>query len=32
MKTVLRQLKKPEAKARYKSIIVDTLDLAAAAC
>lgn len=32
MKTVLRQLKKPEVKARYKSIIVDTIDLAAAAC
>lgn len=32
MKQILRQLKRPEVKQRYQSIIVDTIDIAAAAC
>ena len=32
MKQVVRELKKPEVKAVYKSIIVDTVDVAADAC
>ena len=32
MKQVMRELKKPEVKAVYKSIIVDTADVAAEAC
>lgn len=32
MKQVVRELKKPEVKAVYKSIIVDTIDVAADAC
>ena len=32
MKQILRQLKRPEVKDRFQSIIVDTIDIAAAAC
>lgn len=32
MKMVLRDLKKPEAQELYKCIVVDTIDIAAAAC
>lgn len=32
MKTILREFKKPEVKAVYKSIIIDTADVAAEAC
>jgi len=32
MKQVLRELKKPEVKERYKSIVVDTADIAAELC
>lgn len=32
MKKVLRELKKPEIKDRFKSIIIDTIDIASAAC
>lgn len=32
MKQVVRELKKPEVKAVYKSIIIDTVDVAADAC
>ena len=32
MKAVLRELKKPEVKEKFKSIIVDTVDIAAAMC
>lgn len=32
MKKVLRDLKKPEIQEKFKSIIVDTIDIAAAAC
>ena len=32
MKQVMRELKKPEVKERYKSIIVDTADIAAELC
>ena len=32
MKQVMRELKKPEVKAVYKSIIIDTADVAAEAC
>ena len=32
MKQILRQLKRPEVKEHFQSIIVDTIDIAAAAC
>lgn len=32
MKIILRDLKKPEVKDMFHSIIVDTIDIAAAAC
>ena len=32
MKQVLRELKKPEVKQRFKTVIVDTIDLAATMC
>lgn len=32
MKSVLRELKKPEVRERFKSIIVDTVDVAASLC
>ena len=32
MKMILRDLKKPEAQEMYKGIVVDTVDIAAAAC
>ena len=32
MKQILRQLKRPEVKEQFQSIIVDTIDIAAAAC
>lgn len=32
MKMVLRDLKKPDVKEMFHSIIVDTIDIAAAAC
>ena len=32
MKQILRQLKRPEVKQRFQSIIIDTIDIAAAAC
>lgn len=32
MKQVVRELKKPEVKEKYKSIIIDTVDIAADAC
>lgn len=32
MKMILRELKKPEVKERFHSVIIDTIDIAAAAC
>ena len=32
LKQVLRELKKPEVQATYKSIIIDTVDIAASLC
>lgn len=32
MKTVYRELRKPEVKEKFKSVVVDTVDVAAALC
>ena len=32
MKMILRELKRPEVKKRFHSVIIDTIDIAAAAC
>jgi hypothetical protein len=32
MKMILRELKKPEVQEAYKCIVIDTIDIAAAAC
>ena len=32
MKMILRELKRPEVKERFHSVIIDTIDIAAAAC